>query len=249
MKNHTGTGADMRFIETFNSADFLDSIVSLTIAFLLGSLIGAERQFRQRTAGLRTYVLVAVGSAAFTDLAMRFSGSSDAMRVVSNVVTGVGFLGAGVIMKEGLNVRGLNTAATLWCSAAVGACAGVDMPAEAVLVTFIVIVGNTLLRPIASAIDRIPISAGSSEVSYELRVTIEPTAPLAEIRDRVIEALEAAKYPVSDVVTETEPDGAIDIIAKLVATAVNAKELESVAAKLEKAEGVRYATWESSTQE
>ena len=104
----------MRFIQTFELYSFLDSVVSLGVAFVLGVLIGAERQYRQRTAGLRTTVLVAVGSAAFVDLAMAMGGTSDAIRVIANVITGIGFLGAGVIMKEGLNVRGLNTAATLW---------------------------------------------------------------------------------------------------------------------------------------
>ncbi|WP_264817009.1 MgtC/SapB family protein, partial [Gluconobacter kondonii] len=73
------------------------------------------------TAGLRTNALVALGAAAFVDLAQHLAGSADAVRVIAYVVSGVGFLGAGVIMKDGANVRGLNTAATLWCSAAVGA--------------------------------------------------------------------------------------------------------------------------------
>jgi putative Mg2+ transporter-C (MgtC) family protein len=104
----------MRFLTTFQSADFLDTLVSLTTAFILGTLIGAERQYRLRTAGLRTNVLVAVGAAAFVDLAMHLADSDGAVRVIAYVVSGIGFLGAGVIMKEGMNVRGLNTAATLW---------------------------------------------------------------------------------------------------------------------------------------
>ena len=103
----------MRFIQTFELYPFLDSVVSLLAAFVLGALIGAERQYRQRTAGLRTTVLVAVGAAAFVDLAMRIAGADGAIRVIAYVVSGIGFLGAGVIMKEGMNVRGLNTAATL----------------------------------------------------------------------------------------------------------------------------------------
>src|SRR5271170_4227708 len=100
----------MQFIKTFNAADFLDSTISLGAAFILGTLIGAERQYRQRTAGLRTNVLVAVGAAAFVDLAMHLAGADGAVRVIAYVVSGIGFLGAGVIMKQGLDVRGLNTA-------------------------------------------------------------------------------------------------------------------------------------------
>src|SRR5579859_4724001 len=90
------------------------SFVCLATAFVLGALIGLERQWRQRTAGLRTNVLVAVGAAAFVDLGLRVAGADGGVRVISYVVSGIGFLGAGVIMKEGAQVRGLNTAATLW---------------------------------------------------------------------------------------------------------------------------------------
>ncbi|MFG1479221.1 MgtC/SapB family protein [Xanthobacter sp. V4C-4] len=238
----------MRFIESFEMVSFLDTIVSLGAAFLLGTLIGAERQYRQRTAGLRTNVLVAVGSAAFADLAARVGSPQDAMRVVANVVTGVGFLGAGVIMKEGLNVRGLNTAATLWCSAAVGACTGTDMLAEAILITFIIIAGNTVLRPLAAAIDRIPLDERASEVTYEVRVSTD-AASAADVRDLVSDALDAAKYPAGDVVTMGQPGGGVDIVAKLVSTAVNRAELDAVVERLERLPKVTHATWESSTQD
>src|ERR1700710_832074 len=149
----------MRFLETFQTADFVDTLVSLSAAFVLGTLIGAERQYRLRSAGLRTNVLVAVGAAAFVDLAMHIAGADGAVRVIAYVVSGIGFLGAGVIMKEGTNVRGLNTAATLWASAAVGSCAGADMLAQAVALTVFVLAGNTLLRPLVNAINRAPIDA------------------------------------------------------------------------------------------
>src|SRR6201988_4875501 len=121
----------MKFLATFPIADFLDTLISLPSAFVLGTLIGAERQYRQRTGGLRTNVLVAVGAAAFVDLAMHLAGAEGAVRVIAYVVSGIGFLGAGVIMKEGMNVRGLNTAATLWASAAVGSWAGAHLGAQA----------------------------------------------------------------------------------------------------------------------
>jgi putative Mg2+ transporter-C (MgtC) family protein len=123
----------MQAIQNFNLVSLLDTFVSVTTAFVLGSLIGLERQIRQRTAGLRTNTLVAVGAAVFVDMANRLDGSGGAVRVVAYVVSGIGFLGAGAIMKEGANVTGLNTAATLWGSAAVGACAGADLIGEAMI--------------------------------------------------------------------------------------------------------------------
>jgi MgtC family len=113
----------MAFLHSFALPDFLDSLVSLFAAFVLGTLIGAERQYRQRGGGLRTHVLVSVGAATFVDIGMHLNGNAGATQIIVYVVSGVGFLGAGVIMKQGSSVWGLNTAATLWCSAAVGACA------------------------------------------------------------------------------------------------------------------------------
>lgn len=98
-------------------------ISNLLAAMLLGALIGAERQWRQRMAGLRTNALVATGAAVFILSSMSTSPDSPG-RIAAQIVSGIGFLGAGVIMREGMNVRGLNTAATLWCSAAIGVLCG-----------------------------------------------------------------------------------------------------------------------------
>lgn len=236
----------MRFLSTFQTYDFLDTLVSLTTAFILGTLIGAERQYRLRTAGLRTNVLVAVGAAAFVDLAMHLAGADGAVRVIAYVVSGIGFLGAGVIMKEGMNVRGLNTAATLWGSAAVGSCAGADMVAQATALTVFVLAGNTLLRPLVNAINRAPLDERSSEATYEFMLTVD-AATMATLRDRLVEKLEAAQYPVSDVKIVDRTEDVVEIVATLVSTAVNPKELDAVAADLGRSQGVRHATWDLST--
>ena len=102
----------MRFLSTFDLDALINSAICLAAAFVFGTLIGAERQYRQRSAGLRTNALVAVGAAAFVDFGLRIGGPAST-QVMAYVVSGIGFLGAGAIMKEELNVRGLNTAATL----------------------------------------------------------------------------------------------------------------------------------------
>lgn len=238
----------MRFLTTFQFYDFLDTLVSLTAAFVLGTLIGAERQYHLRTAGLRTNVLVAVSAAAFVDLAMQLADADGAVRVIAYVVSGIGFLGAGVIMKEGMNVRGLNTAATLWGSAAVGCCAGADMLAQAVTLTAFVLAGNTLLRPLVNAINRSPLDERASEATYEIRLTVD-TASMDAVRDLLVEKLEAAKYPVSDVNVIERAEDVVEIVATLVSTAVDAKELDAVTADLARRPGVRHATWDVSTKD
>ena len=226
----------------------LNSAISLAVAFGLGTLIGAERQFRQRNAGLRTAVLVAVGASAFVDLGMRLTGGDGAVRTVAYVISGIGFLGAGVIMKEGMNVRGLNTAATLWCSAAVGAFAGADLPLEACFVTAAVLAGNTALRPLVNLIDRVPVDESQTEASYEVQVTTGADAA-GPIRDLVVERLEAASYPVGGVEVEERGEDAVEVVATLTATAVDAGELDAVVADLAARPGIRHATWSSETRD
>ena len=238
----------MRFLTTFQIADFADTLVSLFTAFVLGTLIGAERQYRQRTAGLRTNVLVAVGAAAFVDLAMHLTGADGAVRVISYVVSGIGFLGAGVIMKQGMDVRGLNTAATLWASAAVGSCAGADMVAQAAALTVFVIAGNTMLRPLVNAINRIPLNEKTSEATYYFKLAVATDA-LPDMRDRLVDKLEAAKYQVADIEIVEIGDDILEIVARLVASAVDPNELNAVATDLQHLPGVRHATWEVSTTE
>jgi putative Mg2+ transporter-C (MgtC) family protein len=236
----------MRFLATFQLLDFIDTLVSLTTAFVLGTLIGAERQYRQRTAGLRTNVLVALGAAAFVDLAMHLTGAEGSVHVIAYVVSGIGFLGAGVIMKQGMDVRGLNTAATLWASAAVGSCAGADMVAQAVALTVFVLAGNTLLRPLVNAINRIPLDEKASEATYYFKLAVRAEA-LPTMRDQLVERLENANYPVADIEVVETGDDLLEIVAKLVSTAVDPNELNAVVSDLQRQDGVRHATWVVST--
>jgi len=236
----------MRFIETFDLLALNNSAVCLAAAFAFGTAIGVERQYRQRSAGLRTNVLVAVGAAAFVDFGIRMAGPAST-QVMAYVVSGIGFLGAGAIMKEGLNISGVNTAATLWCSAVVGAAAGAGLVAESAPLTGFVIAGNTLLRPLVNRINRIPIDEEAGEATYEVRLSVVPQAA-DEARAALIEALERAHYPVADVETEERGDETVDIIATLVATAVVPEELDAVVEALEKLPSVDHATWESEAQ-
>jgi putative Mg2+ transporter-C (MgtC) family protein len=238
----------MQFLQTFQLSDFLDTLVSLFVAFVFGALIGAERQYRQKSAGLRTNVLVTVGAAAFVDLADHLQGAQGSVRVIAYVVSGIGFLGAGAIMKEGLNVRGLNTAATLWASAAVGCCAGADMVAQAAALTVFVLAGNTLLRPLVNAIDRIPLNTEDSEANYEVIVTTDADKA-ANIRDALSERLEAAKYPLRETNVVYRSNDTVEISARLVSLAVDEKDLDAVTSELSKLAGVRHATWNVSALE
>src|SRR6202023_1768581 len=145
--------------------------IDLAVAGGLGSLVGFERQWHHRLAGLRTNTLVALGAASFVIFESLVPGDTSPTRVAAQVVSGIGFLGAGLIFREGLSVRGLNTAATIWCSAAVGVLAGASYPAYAALATGFVLVVNLLLRPIVMFINRQPLMGSEVEVGYLVSVT------------------------------------------------------------------------------
>jgi putative Mg2+ transporter-C (MgtC) family protein len=238
----------MAFLHSSTLADSLDSLVSLFVAFVLGGLIGAERQYRQRGGGLRTHVLVAVGAATFVDIGQHLGGNAGAVRIIAYVVSGVGFLGAGVIMKQGSNVWGLNTAATLWCSAAVGSCAGADLAFEAVALTFFVLAGNTLLRPLVNAINRAPIKEEATEAIYEVRVTTGADN-IDESRELLQQRLESANYPPQGIEVVEREGGEAELVATLVGTAADPDELDGIVSTLEHHPLVENASWQLRTAE
>jgi putative Mg2+ transporter-C (MgtC) family protein len=133
----------------------LEIFLRLSLAAGLGAALGLEREWRQKPAGLRTNILIALGAAMFTIISLRLgadSGESD--RIAAGIVTGVGFLGAGAILRSGRNVHGMTTAATIWVNAAVGMAAGAgefEMATIATVVTLIVLV---LLPPIEAFFER-----------------------------------------------------------------------------------------------
>jgi putative Mg2+ transporter-C (MgtC) family protein len=236
----------MAALQSFTISDFLDSLISLFGAFALGTIIGAERQYRQRSGGLRTNVLVAVGAAAFVDIGMHLNGNSGATQIIAYVVSGVGFLGAGVIMKEGKNVWGLNTAATLWCSAAVGACAGADLAVEAIALTVFVLAGNTLLRPLVHAINRAPINPETTEAQYEIRVTTD-LDHLENARELLETELKAANYPMRGIEVEDREADTMEIVATLASTDADPAELDAIVARLRGTDGVQHVSWTART--
>ncbi|MEG0183200.1 MAG: MgtC/SapB family protein, partial [Stenotrophomonas sp.] len=227
-------------------------LISLSVAFVLGAVIGLERQLRQRTAGLRTNTLVAVGAAVFVDLAVRFhdlqGGPPSPLHVVAYVISGVGFLGAGVIMKDGAQVSGLNTAATLWGSAAVGACAGIKLLPEALLAAVFVLAANTLLRPVVNRIQRQPLRESFSEATYAINVVCQREQQ-AEVLDRLLLLLEQAQYPVRGVDQRPFGERDVEIEAVLYATTVDAVELDAVLAAVSATPGVLLGFWNASLEE
>jgi putative Mg2+ transporter-C (MgtC) family protein len=123
--------------------------IRIMCAALAGFIIGFEREWHQKSAGIRTNTLVALGAALYVSLSFFVAGDKyDATRIIGQVVTGIGFLGGGIIFKEGINVHGLTTAATVWCSSAIGCLAAAGYYYHILIATGIIIFVNSSLRPI-----------------------------------------------------------------------------------------------------
>uniref|UniRef100_UPI004025AA75 MgtC/SapB family protein n=1 Tax=Prevotella sp. TaxID=59823 RepID=UPI004025AA75 len=134
---------------------FSEYLTRIGCAFVMGTFIGVERQIRQRNAGLRTNILVSIAAAAFTILSYSMTtGNGDPSRVAAQIVSGIGFLGGGLILKDGLTVRGLNTAATIWCSAACGTLSGVGLYKEAAILVICVLLTHCLFRPLCALLEK-----------------------------------------------------------------------------------------------
>lgn len=134
---------------------FSEYLTRIGCAFVMGTFIGVERQIRQRNAGLRTNILVSIGAAAFTILSYSMTtGNGDPSRVAAQIVSGIGFLGGGLILKDGLTVRDLNTAATIWCSAACGTLSGVGLYKEAAILVICVLLTHSLFRPLCALLEK-----------------------------------------------------------------------------------------------
>ena len=223
-------------------------LASLLMAFVLGGVVGYERQYRQRTAGLRTNVLVAIGAALFVHMADRLDGHGGSVRVISYVVSGIGFLGAGVIMREEGNVRGINTAATLWGSAAIGAVCGAGLFFEASLGALFVLAANTLLRPLVNAMNRQPLDTEAVEATYTVYV-IAARQDRQNALEQVEQALESAGYPIRELQQHAFGQGEVEIEATLMTTSVDGDALDAVVDGLSKRPQIHQEFWSPSTSE
>ena len=223
--------------------------LNLFVAACLGAAIGLERQWRQHLAGLRTNTLVALGAAIFITYSRAASDNEAATRIAAQVVSGIGFLGAGVIFKEGLNVRGLNTAATLWCSAAVGLLAGEGLALYGLTAAVLVIATNVGLRPLVRAINRQPMEMSEEEQHYVISIECR-AAHASDIRARLVQ--EAASVPdlgFTELDTFFIGDtGHAEVTATVTSHKRRELALEAIVARFAGTEGVIRASWRLNPQ-
>ena len=227
----------------------LEFLIRLGSALLLGTLVGLERQWRQRMAGTRTNALVAAGASAFVMCAflVRDNSRSEA-QIVSYVVSGVGFLGAGVIFKEAGSVRGLNTAATIWCSAAIGAICGLGAIPYAAILGTAVLLANIALRPLAYKIHPIQSSGGEEEVNYAFELVCRAEDE-THIRALLLQALARTSLSLISLRSEDiEGTSKLKVSAQIRGLGRQDEPVEGMVARLSLEAGVTAVSWAISAQ-
>jgi putative Mg2+ transporter-C (MgtC) family protein len=222
-----------------------EAAFDLAAAFCLSGVVGFERQWRNRLAGLRTNTLVALGAATFVVFAQLYPEEVSPTRVAAQVVSGIGFLGAGLIFREGASVRGLNTAATLWCSAAIGVLAGAGFPLYAAIATGFVVFVNLLLRPIVNFINRQPLTGTELEVGYLLSVTCR-SPDEAHIRALLLQGLAGGALALRRLEsTDLEGGGRVVVTAYVTGTQRVDTDVEKIVGRLSLEPTVSAARWQA----
>jgi putative Mg2+ transporter-C (MgtC) family protein len=222
----------------------LDFAIRLLAAFACGIAIGLERQMRQRTAGLRTITLVASGACLFVTLGVLTGNGTGVTQIASYVVSGVGFLGGGVIMRDKGSIQGINTAATLWCAAAVGVLCGAGHYGPALAGTAIVLITNTVLREVSRAINTAPVSAADLVRDYTLTVVCREEDEI-HIRAALSNSMSSTPLSFQSLTSrdyENDPRR-IEVTATLKLHPKDQPKLEHIASRLSMEKGVSSVSW------
>lgn len=224
----------------------LESVaINLSTALACGAVIGSERQVRQRMAGLRTNALVALGAASFVAFSALYPNEVSPTRVAAQIVSGIGFLGAGIIFRDGFNIHGLNTAATLWCSAGVGMMAGAGAWEFALLLTGLVVFVNLGLRPLVKLLKRYTRAGMPVVKAYRVLVTVDMTQE-AEVRSLILRTLSLGGLHLSEIGVAPGDEGrGLDLSATVTAETVGEAGLEQAVQRLAAEPGLLRVRWEA----
>ncbi len=213
--------------------------INLSVALMCGAVIGSERQVRQQMAGLRTNALVAMGAAAFVVFSQLVPNDASPTRVAAQVVSGIGFLGAGLIFRDGFNVHGLNTAATLWCSAAVGLISGIGRWDFALVLTGLVVFINLGLRPLVRFL-KLHTKAGVPYAKTSRLLVVVPQAAEGPTRALILGTLAVNGLHLEEIsVMPAQVDGLIEIEISVVGDGALDGALDRAAHRLAGEPGLR----------
>jgi putative Mg2+ transporter-C (MgtC) family protein len=220
--------------------DLVTFVMRMGLALLLGALMGLERQWHQRMAGTRTNALVATAASTFTMIGLILMDPAGASRIVGQIVTGIGFLGAGVIFKEGGTIHGLNTAATVWCSAAVGSLCGIGQPQYAGVLAVAVLFTNVALRPLAN---KLRPAMKEEETYYHLELTCAAKDE-TQVRALLLSAVDQNHVALTSLNSEDLEEGnRVRVSAEIKTADRNDDCLEQIVARVSIEQSVTSVRW------
>lgn len=219
-------------------------VVNLVVALSLGCLVGLERQWKQSYAGLSTHALVALGAAAYASLPDLLYSVSDAARMGGQVVTGIGFLGAGVIMRDGLSIRGLSAAATVWATGAIGVLAGYGLLLEAVEVAILIMAANFFMPRFGMLVDRYAPSQRISEHVYAISLLCA-THDEAMVRAQLLQTITAHKLRLRGLESHSRETAGVEVRASLYSASRDDAKVEQMVGELSLSAHIFAASWTS----
>jgi putative Mg2+ transporter-C (MgtC) family protein len=226
----------------------LQFVSRMLVALLFGCMIGLERQWRHGMAGTRTHGLVSLGGAAFVIGGQLIPGDvTAAARVASYVVSGVGFLCAGAIFRDGATVKGVNTAATIWCAAAVGLLTGFGCYTLGMVLSVMVMVTSTVLRPLAYRWQ--PGAKGPVEIFYEIRTNCSELNE-EHVRSLLLTSISQAQVRLLAIHSQDLlGTGEVELTVEIMSEGEQLHEVERIATLLSMEPGTRGVSWKLTPKE
>jgi putative Mg2+ transporter-C (MgtC) family protein len=221
----------------------IDFSIRILAALGMGVAIGIERQLGQHPAGLRTNALVCLGSALFVNLTFLMGDKDSPTRIAAQIVSGIGFICGGAILREGINVRGMNTAATIWCTAAIGTLIGADKILIAFIGTVAIILAHLLFRPLAHYLDNYTQSKTETELLYDVKIVCQ-CAQVAHIRALLLEQIKLAKLRLQGLsLQDADTSGLVEMKVHLFALQHDEQAMNDLVARLASQEEVNRVSW------
>lgn len=235
-------------LELFDITTILGFSLRLAIAVLLGFFVGLERQYTKHQAGILTNVIVCVGAYAYSAFSyLALDGDVDVTRIAAQVVSGVGFLGAGLILRDGTNVRGLSTAATIWTTAAIGILCTLPNVAFAIIVATAVVFLHLVLHPFSSFVDRKTHydndKKDRAECFYKISVICTESVEM-DVRAHLVKTIRSKNdVLLHNLESNNTDDGNVKIRAYITTAKKNDDVVESLIVHMGKDEGIISAGW------
>lgn len=213
--------------------DYTTFVIRILVALVLSLLVGIERQWRKRSAGIRTNVLVCLGSFLFASAPI-IVNKGDGLRMAAQVISGIGFLGAGVVIKDGANVRGLNTAATLWCNAAIGVLCALGLLIEASIGAVLILIINIIIRYITRKLDNI----GNKDKHYVLTIVLDKNKETI-LRTTLIQLIGETNLKIDGMRTNDKGDN-VEIVVDITLNSLLSDDMEQIITRFSMEPGVHY---------